>query len=103
MLQVHLIGFLGAQKDFPTDQKSSTPNKKKPKGVDSRGKRIQPKSLQKKDSDRAHHLQDEKIQDNGRHIQKQVEKLRQGIRYSIRTGKLQNIVIFLDRHQSLPY
>ncbi len=44
----------------------------------------------KKDSDRAHHLQNEKVQDSCRYIQKQIEKVQQDIRYSIRPCKLQN-------------
>ena len=69
----------------------------------SRGKRVQPIPLQKKDSDRAYHLQVKKVQDNERCLQKQVEKVQQDIRYSVRTGKLQNTIIFLDGHQALPY
>ena len=58
---------------------------------------MQPEPLQKKDSDVAHRLQDEKAQDNGRHIQKQIDKVQQGIRHSIRAGKLQDIgIIFLE-------
>ena len=104
VVNVFDLGYLGVGKDFP-GQISSLPNKKKRSQKDSvsRGKRVQPEPLQKEDSDRAHHLQDEKVQDNERYLQKQVEKVQQGIRYSVRTGKLQNIVIFLDGHQSLPY
>ena len=36
---------------------------------------MQPESLQKKDSDRAHHMQNEKVQDNERCLQKQVQKM----------------------------
>ena len=104
VVSVFDLGYLGVGKDFP-DQKSSIPNRKKRnQELTQEEKEYNQNPLQKKDGDRAYHLQDEKVQDNGRHIQKQSEKIRQGVRHSIRTGKLQNIVIFLDgHHQSLPY
>ena len=78
VVNVFDLGYLGVEKDFP-DQKSSIPNRKKPKRVGSRGKRVQPGSLQKENGDRAHHLQDEKVQDSERCFQKQAEKAQQGI------------------------
>ena len=78
VVNVFDLGYLGVEKDFP-DQKSSIPNRKKPKRVGSRGKRVQPESLYKENGDRAHHLQDEKAQDTCRCFQKQAEKAQQGI------------------------
>ena len=74
VVSVFDLGYLGVWKVFP-DQKSSVPNRKmRNQELTHRGKRLQPESLQKKDSDRACHLQNEKVQDNGRHIQKQSQK-----------------------------
>ena len=96
VVNVFDLGCLGVEKDFP-GRISSLPNKKKRRqNIVSRVKRAQPEPLQKKDSDGAHHLQDEKAQDSERHFPKQVEKIQQGIRYSVRTGKLQNTVVFLE-------
>ncbi len=72
-LSACLTLVIGVEKAFP-DQKSSVPNRKMRNRVDSRGKRVQPESLPKKDGDRACHLQNEKVQANGRHIQKQSQK-----------------------------
>ena len=104
VVNVFDLGYLGVEKDYP-EQLSSLPNKKKKdQELSAEEKECNKSHSKKENSDRAHHLQDEKAQDNGRHLQKQVEKVQQDIRYSVRAGKLQNIVIFLDRnHQSLPY
>ncbi len=75
VVSVFDLGYLGVGKDFQ-EQISSIPNRKKRRQESvSRGKRVQPESPQKENSDRAHHLQDEKAQDTGRHIQKQSQKV----------------------------
>ncbi len=75
VVSVFDLGYIGVGKDFP-EQISSLPNRKKRSQKDlSHEEKVQPEPLQKEDSDRAHHLQNEKVQDNGRHIQKQAEEL----------------------------
>ncbi len=75
VVNVFDLGYLGIRKDFPEQKVVLTKQKKeKPKRIGSRRKRAQPEPLFKENSDRAHHLEDEKVQDNGRCLQKQVEK-----------------------------
>ena len=70
------LGFLGVEKDFP-EQLSSLPIKKE-KGCELTEveKEYNRESFCKKDSDRTCYLQDKKVQDNERCLQKQVEKVR---------------------------
>ena len=63
---------------------------KKPRSA-SRRNRIQHKSFKKENSSGTYYQQIEKVQDTCRCIQKQIEKAQQSIRYSCRSGKLQNI------------
>ena len=72
VVSVFDLGYRGWE-DFP-DQISSLPNKKRTKKTCLKRKKVQPEPLQKKDSDGAHHLQDEKVQDNERFFRNGLKK-----------------------------
>jgi hypothetical protein len=92
------LGYLGVERDFP-GQKSSIPNRK----------RRNQKELAKEEKEHnPNHSRKIMVIEHTicrmkkyriiieRCSQKQAEKVQQGIGYSIRTGKLQSIVIFLE-------
>ena len=75
VVSVFDLGYLGVGKDHP-EQLSSLPyKKKKDQELSAEEKERNKSHSRKRIVVEQHHLQDEKAQDNGRHIQKQVEKL----------------------------
>ena len=85
------LDILGFRKTIQSNCHRYQTKRRKIKELSAEEKEYNKNQSRKRNSDRAHHLQDEKTQDNGRHLQKQVEKVQQDIRYSVRAGKLQNI------------
>ena len=58
------LGFLGVEKDFLQNKKSSLPFKKRKAVELTKGKRVQQESFQKEDGDRTCYLQNKEIQNN---------------------------------------
>ena len=58
------LGFVGVEKDLPTEQKSLPIKKEKDHELTKVQKRVQQESFCKEDSNRTRHLQDKEIQDN---------------------------------------
>ena len=104
VVSVFDLGYLGVEKDFP-EQISSLPNRKKrrPKRLSQEEKECNQNHSRKRIVIEHTICRNEKVQDNGGIFRNRLRKIQQGIRYSIRTGKLQNNESSWIEPYTIPY